>query len=155
MAEKKITKKEMFERLLEVEEVKTNEDMVAFIRHEIELLVKKSAKSGSTKTQKENEEIKVKLVEELAKVGKAVTISEFQKASEYASQFSNQKISALFKLMDGVDVEKSVVKGKSYFKVVEQSSRMWGVENKTTPQEKSVDKFGRLWYNNIIKEERW
>jgi len=25
------------------------------------------------------------------------------------------------------------------------------VENKTTPQEKSVDKFGWLWYNNIIK----
>ena len=118
MAEKKITKKEMFAMLLEVEGVKGNAEMEAFIRHEIELLEKKSSKSGSTKTQKENEEIKVKLVEALAEVGKAVTITEFQKASEYASMFSNQKISALFKQLEGTQVEKSVVKGKSYFSVI-------------------------------------
>ena len=118
MTEKKITKKEMFAMLLEVEGVKGNAEMEAFIRHEIELLEKKSSKSGSTKTQKENEEIKVKLVEALAEVGKAVTITEFQKASEYASMFSNQKISALFKQLEGTQVEKSVVKGKSYFSVI-------------------------------------
>ena len=118
MAEKKITKKEMFAMLLEVEGVKGNAEMEAFIRHEIELLEKKSSKSGSTKTQKENEEIKVKLVEALAEVGKAVTITEFQKASEYASMFSNQKISALFKQLEGTQVEKTVEKGKSYFSVI-------------------------------------
>ena len=118
MVEKKITKKEMFAMLLEVEGVKGNAEMEAFIRHEIELLEKKSSKSGSTKTQKENEEIKVKLVEALAEVGKAVTITEFQKASEYASQFSNQKISALFKQLEGTQVEKTVEKGKSYFSVI-------------------------------------
>ena len=118
MAEKKITKKEMFAMLLEVEGVKGNAEMETFIRHEIELLEKKSSKSGSTKTQKENEEIKVKLVEALAEVGKAVTITEFQKASEYASMFSNQKISALFKQLEGTQVEKTVEKGKSYFSVI-------------------------------------
>lgn len=118
MAEKKITKKEMFAMLLEVEGVKGNAEMEAFIRHEIELLEKKSSKSGSTKTQKENEEIKAKLVEALAEVGKAVTITEFQKASEYASMFSNQKISALFKQLEGTQVEKTVEKGKSYFSVI-------------------------------------
>ena len=118
MAEKKITKKEMFAKLLEVEGVREDVDMVAFINHEIELLERKSAKSGSTKTQKENEEIKEKLVDALAEVGRAVTISEFQKASEYASQFSNQKISALFHQLEGSEIEKTVVKGKSYFSVI-------------------------------------
>ena len=58
------------------------------------------------------------LYDELSEIGKAVTITEFQKASEYASQFSNQKISALFKLMDNKRVEKTVVKGRSYFKAI-------------------------------------
>ena len=117
--EKKITKKEMFAMLLEIEEVKENKEMVAFIEHEIELLNKKSSKSGSTKTQKENEEIKANLILELLEIGKAVTITEFQKASEYASQFSNQKISALFRQLEkDNEIEKTIVKGKSYFSVI-------------------------------------
>ena len=118
--EKKITKKEMFAMLLEVEGVKGNAEMEAFIKHEIELLEKKASKSGSSKTQKENVEIRANLLTALAEVGKAVTISEFQKESEYASQFSNQKISALFKTMVEKDctVEKTVEKGKSYFSAI-------------------------------------
>ena len=121
MAEKKITKRDRFNQLLEIESVKQNEDLVAFIKHEIELLEKKAgSKSGATKTQKENEEIKVQLLQALAEVGRPVTVSEFQKESGYASQFSNQKLSALLKLMKDNDgtVEKAVVKGKSYFSVV-------------------------------------
>lgn len=118
MAEKKVTKKEMFTKLLALEAVKGDAEMVKFIEHEIALLDKKSEKSGSSKAKKENLEIMERLCSELATLGKAVTISELQKESEYASQFSNQKISALFKLMDGVQVEKAVVKGKSYFKAI-------------------------------------
>ena len=118
--EKKITKKDRYAQLLAIEEVSANEDLVAFIKHEIELLEKKAGKSGTSKTQKENVEIRVNLLTALAEVGKAVTISEFQKESEYASQFSNQKISALFKTMVEKDctVEKTVEKGKSYFKAI-------------------------------------
>ena len=116
--EKKITKKDRFNQLLTIAEVSANEDLVTFIKHEIELLEKKASKSGSTKTQKENEEIKSQLVVELAEVGKAVTISEFMKASEYAGQFSNQKLSAMLKqLKENGLVEKTVVKGKSYFSI--------------------------------------
>ena len=119
MAEKKITKRERYAQLLAIAEVAENEELVTFIQHEIELLEKKSSKSGSTKTQKENAEIKVKLLEELAEVGKAVTITEFMKASEYAGQFSNQKLSALLsQLIKTGEVEKTVEKGKSYFSVV-------------------------------------
>ena len=118
MAEKKITKKDRFNQLLEIPEVAENEELVAFIKHEIELLEKKGSKSGATKTQKENEGIMNFLYDELVALGKAVTITEFMKSSEYAGQFSNQKISALFKLMDGTRVEKTVEKGKSYFKAI-------------------------------------
>lgn len=118
--EKKITKKDRFNQLLEIAEVAINEDLVAFIKHEIELLEKKSAKSSTTKTQKENEVLMEELYQDLVEIGQVVTITEFQKMSEVASGLSNQKISALFKNMiekKGI-VEKSIVKGKTYFKAV-------------------------------------
>ena len=121
MAEKKITKKDRYNELLAIAEVAENEDLVAFISHEIELLEKKAAKSksGTSKTQKENEEVKAKLLEELAEVGKAVTISELQSVSDYAKTLSNQKISAMFRqLKDAKVIEKTTVKGKTYFKAV-------------------------------------
>lgn len=118
--EKKITKKDRFNQLLEIAEVATNEDLVTFIKHEIELLDKKSAKSGTTKTQKENEILMEQLYADLVEIGQVVTITEFQKMSEVASGLSNQKISALFKNMieKKGTVEKSVVKGKTYFKAI-------------------------------------
>ena len=117
--EKKITKKERFNQLLGIVEVSANEELVAFIKHEIELLEKKS-NGKPTKTQKENEEIMAKLYEELKQCESAVTITEFQKMSELAGTLSNQKISALFKTMieKKGTVEKSVVKGKTYFKAI-------------------------------------
>lgn len=123
--EKKITKKEMFTKLLAVKEVSENKEFVDFIQHEIDLLNKKSSKSGSTKTQKENMEIKAKLLKALAEIGKAVTITEFQKFSEYASQFSNQKISAMFKQLETAgEIEKTVVKGKSYFEALVEETEI-------------------------------
>lgn len=118
--ERKITKKDRFNQLLAMESVQANEDLVAFIQHEIELLVKKSAKAGTTKTQKENEVLMEQLYADLLECGQVVTITEFQKISEVASTLSNQKISALFKLMieNKGTVEKSIVKGKTYFKAV-------------------------------------
>ena len=117
--EKKITKKDRFNQLLAIEEVLVNDELVAFIKHEIELLEKKANKSGSTKQQKENEEIMANLLVALSEIGSAVTISDFQKKSEYASMFSNQKISALFRnMIKNGEIEKTVEKGKSYFSVV-------------------------------------
>ena len=117
--EKKITKKDRYNQLLAIEEVLVNDELVSFIKHEIELLEKKANKSGSTKTQKENEEIMANLLVALSEIGSAVTISDFQKKSEYASMFSNQKISALFRnMIKNGEIEKTVEKGKSYFSVV-------------------------------------
>lgn len=119
---KKMTKKEMFAEVMAVVEVSTAEnkaEMIAFIEHEIELLNKKSSKSGQTKTQKENVELMNQLVTALAEVGKAVTISEFQALSTAeVATLSNQKISALFKkLVEEKRVVRTVEKKKAYFSV--------------------------------------
>lgn len=116
--EKKMTKREMFNEVIAIATEVGREDIVEFANHEIELLEKKASKSGSTKTQKENVEIMTRLIEELDTIGKAVTITEMQRFSEYAGTFSNQKISALLKkLVDEGKVVKTVDKKKSYFSV--------------------------------------
>lgn len=123
----KMTKKEMFAevvRLMGIDNVAnmvaeaggSTSDIIAFANHEIELLEKKSGKSGKTKTQKENDVLVGLVFVALAEVGKPVTVSEFQAESEYASQFSNQKLSALLKkLVDSDRIKKSVEGKKSYF----------------------------------------
>ena len=55
---KKITKREMFamvSTVVEKAEVENKAEMLKFIEHEIELLEKKSSKSGQSKPQKEIE----------------------------------------------------------------------------------------------------
>lgn len=118
MMNKKMTKKEMFAQIMA--NYNLTEEEKTFIQHEIELLEKKSSKSGQTKTQKENEILMEQLVAALGEMEKAVTISEFQSLSTAeVATLSNQKISALLKkLVDSGKVVKTVEKKKSYFSVV-------------------------------------
>jgi hypothetical protein len=121
--EKKMTKREYFtilKAMIEQSDMDNKEGAIAFIDHEVELLNKKSAKSGETKTQKENAEILVKIKAALVEVGKPVTITELQGASAEMAQYSNQKLSALLKkLVDNGEVVKTTEKKKSYFSAVE------------------------------------
>ena len=121
--EKKMTKKEYFALVAGIVENTDREDradILAFIAHEVELLDKKSAKSGETKTQKENVEIMNKIETALREVGKAVTITELQAASAVMAEYSNQKLSALLKKMvDSERVVKTTEKKKSYFSIAE------------------------------------
>ena len=112
----KMTKKDYFNQLLAIKEVSANEDLVGFINHEIELLAKKSGKSGQTKTQKENEGILKTIMECLATDRTPMTITELQGAYTELADFSNQKLSALMKtLVDNGTVTKTIDKKKSYF----------------------------------------
>lgn len=117
MTNSKMTKKDYFKVLKEI--VKGNErevELVAFIDHEIELLVKKSAKSGMTATQKANAEIMEKIVNALAVMDKPVTVTELQKGFAELDALSNQKMSALLKkLVDEGRVVKTIDKKKSLF----------------------------------------
>ena len=114
---RKLTKAEMFAMIKEVEGVKENADMVAFIDHELELLAKKSANKKPTKTQEENENLKVVILDSLTNEG--MTVTELQAKSEVLSGLSNQRVSALLRQLvaDG-KVVKNVDKKKSYFSLV-------------------------------------
>ena len=115
--EKKMTKKEMFNLIANA--MKENNDVVAFCNHEIELLEKKTSKSGQTKTQKENAILIERVFSALATVGRPVTITELQTEVVEMSNYSNQKLSALLKkLVDCGRVVKTIDKKKSYFSIV-------------------------------------
>lgn len=114
--EKKMTKKEMFEMIKGV--CVDNSEIVKFCNHEIELLEKKSSKSTLTKTQVENEKIKIEIVNALTEIARPVTISELQELNEGMSQYSNQKLSALLRALtkEGVTV-RTEDKKKAYFSI--------------------------------------
>lgn len=117
---KKMTKRDYYNTLLGVEEVKANAELVKFIEHELELLAKKnSAEKKPTAVQIANEGIKSVILETLAENDKMMTISEMQKANAGLGELSNQKISALVKqLIAEEKVEKIEEKRKAYFKAV-------------------------------------
>lgn len=124
--EKRLTKKDYFEMIKGVCADRT--DIIDFCNHEIELLSRKNSKSGATKTQKENEIVANMLVEELAKIGKPITITDLMNTSETVKNYTlengnnltNQKISAIFKqLVESQRIVKVVDKKKSYFSIGE------------------------------------
>ncbi len=120
MENKKMTKKETINLLIDVlvgnKEVEDMQIFVDFLVHERELLEKKSSNSGQTKTQKENETIKEKIVATLRELDKPVIITEIQGANEELANYSNQKISALLTQLVNSQVVKRVVdKKKAYF----------------------------------------
>ena len=121
MENKKMTKKETINLLIDVlmgnKEVEDTQMFIDFLIHERELLERKSSNSGQTKTQKENEILKEKIVETLKELNKFSTITEIQNANTELADLSNQKISALLKqLVDSNIIEKVIEKKKAYFK---------------------------------------
>lgn len=120
MANKKMTKRDYFNALLNISEVKENKSMVEFINHELELLEKKNASKSSTetKTQKANAGIKENLLNEMAS-GKKYTISDMQKELACCKELTNQKISALVRqLISECKVVRTEDKRKAYFSKV-------------------------------------
>lgn len=110
----KVTKAQMFAMIKDVEGVKENDEMVAFIDHELELLAKKSANKKPTKTQEENESIKTEILDVLTTDG--MTVTEIQSKSDVLNSLSNQRVSALLRqLVADNKVVKVVDKKKSYF----------------------------------------
>ncbi len=125
MENKKMTKKDYFDRILAIVEASAIEESEkemyrTFVNHEKELLSRKASRSSETKTQKENVAIMEKIVSALNEIGKPVTISELQESNEEMREYSNQKLSALLKkLVEDNKVNKVSEKKKSYFSVAE------------------------------------
>lgn len=120
MENKKVTKREYFNTLRGIVENLDRKDLVEFIDHEIELLDKKASTKHPTKVQVENENIKGLILKTLTNLDKIVTITEIQEESEDLAKLSNQKISALLKLLiNEGKVERIEDKRKAYFKVID------------------------------------
>ena len=112
----KMTKREKFERLLAMTEVKNDEISVKFIEHELELLAKKnSADKKPTKAQEENKGIKDAILNGMEE-NRLYTITELMKEIEACKELSNQRVSALVRQLkqDGLVIRKEE-KGKAYF----------------------------------------
>lgn len=117
MENKKLTKKEKFAMIKEY--IADNEMLMEFIDNEINLLNKKASSSAKTQTQKENENIKEKIVVALREINRPVTITELQNENVEMGNYSNQKISALLRqLVEEKLVERIPDKKKTYFKLI-------------------------------------
>ena len=116
MTNKKITKRDRFNTLLNIPAVQADPDMVAFINHELELLAKKnSADKKPTVQQTANEAIKSAIVEAM-EANRLYTVTEIQKSVNECADLSNQRISALLRqLKDEGAVVRTEDKRKAYF----------------------------------------
>jgi predicted transcriptional regulator len=113
MAEKKITKREMFEQIKAKYEL--TEDEKKFIDHELELLAKKnSTEKKPTAQQEANKALKEVILDNLTEEG--ITITDLQKKVDELAELSNQRVSALMRqLVTDNLVIKTEDKRKSYF----------------------------------------
>ena len=117
---KKITKREKFEMLANIADVKANPMLVEFIEHELELLAKKnSSEKKPTSIQAENSKIKEQIIANMEKTPNQIyTITDMMKNFPCCQNLSNQKVSALVRQLkeDGL-VKKFEDKRKSYFEL--------------------------------------
>lgn len=122
--EKKTTKREYFEMLTNLQEVKANDALYKFCLHEMVLLdKKKSAERKPTKQQQENDGIVQEIYEILLEQkDDMLTIAELQQASASLSEVSAARMSALIKkLVDAGKVEKEKNKsGRMMYKAKEE-----------------------------------
>lgn len=112
-----MTKKEMFTEIRSY--VADNEELVAFIDHEIELLERKASSAKKpTKTQIENEGLKAEIVAYLVSADAPKSIKELQAEVASLNGLTNQRITHL--LTDLVKAEtlvKEYVKKTPYYSV--------------------------------------
>lgn len=107
----KITRKELFTALLEMEEVKANPLYVEKLNAEIEAINKKNANRKPTTQQIENEGIK-EIILSVMSTEQGMTVSEIMKASALQYEFrSNQQCTALLTQLK-IDGKVKRVEGK-------------------------------------------
>ena len=118
MANQKLTKKDYFNMILNLTEVKTNEELTTFIEHEIELLENKSANRKPTKTQTKNNDLRIAILDNMED-DKRYTIAEIiQAVPELRNDetITCQKVSALItQLKKDNLVTRIEEKRKAYF----------------------------------------
>ena len=120
MAEKKITKKEVVEKMLADQHIVANETFKAYLENELALLKKKSENKKATKKQEANVEIKADILAVMANMAPS-TATEIMNAvkavdTEKYATLTNQRVSALLKqLIKDNKVVKTIDKKVSKF----------------------------------------
>lgn len=118
---RKVTKREMFERLVGIVEnanIEGQDEVIAFLNHEIELVSKK--RSGQTKVQKANEGLVEVIYEAIAAAERPVTVTEIFEMVKSDEIKSAQKTSALVKkLKDAGRIVRVEEKKQAYFTIAE------------------------------------
>lgn len=118
----KITRKELFTALLNLDEVKANAVWVEKLKAEIEAIDKKNLNRKPTAQQIENENIKEQILTVL-EIGYGRTVSEIMKMCDYDFK-SNQQCTALLRQLrlDGKVTRTETKKGTLYFIVNEEEA---------------------------------
>ena len=119
MTTKRLTKRDHFNALLNIAEVKANPTLVEFIEHELDLLEKKNAADKKpTAQQTANKSICDAILNEM-KPNKLYTITEIIKEVSACADLTNQRVSALVRslIADG-KLERVEEKRKAYFRVI-------------------------------------
>lgn len=118
----KTTKMDNFNALLALSQVQANPDLVAFIEHEQELLVRKAENRSNkpTATQKENAEI-AETIPQVMESGKLYRLSEIKaKIPALASSSGTQRIATICrKLEENGVLVKSVDKRVIYYSLAD------------------------------------
>lgn len=112
----KLTQRDYFNMIIALAEENGRTDLVDFAKSRIDVLDKKAANKKATKNQEANEELKGVISSVLATFETPATVSEIMAKSEELSALSNQKVSAVLRLMIADNtVVKTVDKKKSLF----------------------------------------
>ena len=111
-----MTKKEMFTEIRNI--VADNDEMVAFIDHEIELLNRKTSSKKPTRVQIENDGFKAEIVEYLTEADTAKCIKELQADIPSLEGLTNQRVTHLLTdLVKAEILKKEYVKKTPYYSV--------------------------------------
>lgn len=119
---KKLTKKDHFNTLLTLAEVKSNPVLVEFIEHELELLAKKnSAEKKPTAQQVANAGVAEAILSHMsADPNRLFSITELIKEVPACADLTNQRVSAIVRtLKEEGKVERIEEKRKAFFRVIQ------------------------------------
>ena len=118
---KKMTKREMYTKILSFAEIQADPELVKGIQHEIELLDRKNSSDRKlSKNAEENVHLKAEILKIMSKEpDRLFTATEIWKQMENWDDLSNQRISALLKqLKEEGKIKKIEEKKKSLFQYV-------------------------------------
>jgi hypothetical protein len=118
MTTKKLTKRDHFNALLNLEEVKTNPILVEFIEHELDLLAKKNAADKKPTAQQTANKAICEAIVEGMEPNRLYTITELIKEIPECADLTNQRVSALVRGMIDIHIERVEEKRKAYFRLL-------------------------------------